>query len=109
MTVSRHVAGEHPDLAIRALTRRAGVLARNSARGLALLQKALVPWLSARMQDGAAYELEELGARPDFGSVALGSKERGPAIILLLGESADLPRSCRSIFPSPMLMPNTID
>src|SRR6516162_1356211 len=40
MTVTRHVAGEHPDLAVRDLTRRAGVLARNSARGLALLQKA---------------------------------------------------------------------
>ena len=40
MTVPRHVAGEHPDLAVRDLTRRAGVLARNSARGLALLQKA---------------------------------------------------------------------
>src|SRR6516225_6997331 len=40
MTVPRHVAGEHPDLAVRDLTRRAGVLRRNSARGLALLQKA---------------------------------------------------------------------
>ncbi len=40
MTVPRHVGGEHPDLAVRDLTRRAGVLACNSARGLALFQKA---------------------------------------------------------------------
>src|SRR4029078_5788482 len=40
MTVPRHIGGEHPDLAVRDLTRRARVLSRNSARGLALLQKA---------------------------------------------------------------------
>jgi hypothetical protein len=40
MTVPRHIGGEHPDLAVRDLTCRARVLARNSARGLALFQKA---------------------------------------------------------------------
>src|SRR6476646_5356499 len=40
MTVPRHIGGEHPDLTVRDLTRRARVLSRNSARGLALLQKA---------------------------------------------------------------------
>src|ERR1700745_795255 len=40
MTVPRHIGSEHPDLAVRDLTRRARVLARNSARRLALLQKA---------------------------------------------------------------------
>src|SRR6476469_1941554 len=40
MTVPRHIGGEHPDLAVRDRTRRARVLSSNSARGLALLQKA---------------------------------------------------------------------
>ena len=40
MAVTRHVAGEHPDLAVRNLARRARVLPRHSARCLALLEKA---------------------------------------------------------------------
>ena len=40
MAVARHIGGEHADLAIGDLARRARVLARNPARRLALLQKA---------------------------------------------------------------------
>jgi hypothetical protein len=40
MAVARHIGGEHPNLAIRDLARRARVLARNPARRLALLQEA---------------------------------------------------------------------
>src|SRR5246127_4700751 len=40
MAIPRHVGGEHSDLAIGDLARRASVLACNPARGLALFQKA---------------------------------------------------------------------
>ena len=40
MAIPRHIDGEHSDLAIGELARRAGVLARDPARGLALFQKA---------------------------------------------------------------------
>src|ERR1700756_403681 len=40
MAMPRHVGGEHSDLAIGDLARRASVLARDAARGLALFQKA---------------------------------------------------------------------
>ena len=40
MAVARHIGGEHADLAIGDLARRARVLARNATRRLALFQKA---------------------------------------------------------------------
>jgi hypothetical protein len=40
MVMPRHIAGEHSDLAIGDLARRASVLACDPARGLALFQKA---------------------------------------------------------------------
>jgi hypothetical protein len=40
MTMPRHIGGEHSDLAIGDLARRAGVLTCDPARGLALFQKA---------------------------------------------------------------------
>src|SRR3712207_7598848 len=39
-TLFRSVGGEHADLAVRDLARRAGVLARDAAGALALLEKA---------------------------------------------------------------------
>ena len=39
MTARRHIRGEHTDLAVCDLTRRASILARDAARCLALLEK----------------------------------------------------------------------
>ena len=38
--MTRYVGGKHPDLAVRDLASRAGVLATDAARGFALLEKA---------------------------------------------------------------------
>ena len=40
MAMARNVGGENADLAVRDLTRRAGILSRYAARGVALFQKA---------------------------------------------------------------------
>ena len=51
MAMPRHIGGEHSDLAIGDLARRASVLACNHARGLALFQKAgLIGAQSVKLQ-----------------------------------------------------------
>jgi catechol 2,3-dioxygenase-like lactoylglutathione lyase family enzyme len=45
--------------------------------------------------------LQVVGEGKDFGSVALGSKEHGPAIILLPGESIGHPEKLQMHFPVP--------
>jgi catechol 2,3-dioxygenase-like lactoylglutathione lyase family enzyme len=64
-------------------------------------------WISIRVKDPKAIGdwyrevtgLQVVGARDDMGSVALGSKNLGYAIILLPGESVDHPEKLQMHFP----------
>jgi catechol 2,3-dioxygenase-like lactoylglutathione lyase family enzyme len=64
-------------------------------------------WISLRVKDPKTISvwykevtgLEVFAERKDIGAIALGSKERGPAIILLPGESVGHPEKLQMHFP----------